>query len=269
MNERSLEILEHFYQEVIIPIKLGPLDLSVTNLTLSMWGAALLAIVLLLWLGFRPRKVPGKRQLAVEMLIGLVKKNMVYNFMGKKDGDRWWPFIFSLFIFILFNNLIGIVPGVYVPTSNPLLPLTLAVMVFLTVQITNLAKNGFKGYIRTFAPSYVPGWMYVIVFPIEIISTLAKPFSLFIRLTANILAGHTIIYVLLGLIIYFKNYFVAVAAIPFAAAMAMLENIYGGHPGLYICHIVINVYRRSGKQKTLRRTYLWMHKQLQCWRQVS
>jgi len=241
MEQRSLEVLEHFYQKVVIPLKLGILDISITNLTLSMFAAAALFIGLLLWLGARPKRVPGRRQAAMEMLIGLVKKNMVYNFMGKQDGDRWWPFIFSIFLFVLANNMIGIIPGAYVPTSNPLVPLTLAVGVFLTVQVSNLAKNGIRGYIRTFAPSYVPGWMYVIVFPIEVISALAKPFSLFIRLTANILAGHTIIYVLLGLVIYFKNYLVAVAAVPFAAAMSMLE-IFMGAIQAYIFAILSSMY---------------------------
>ncbi len=91
------------------------------------------------------------------------------------------------------------------------------------MHITNLAKNGIKGYLRTYAPSAVPAWMYVIVVPIEAIGAIAKPFSLFIRLMANMLAGHTIIYVILGLIIYFKNYFIAIAAVPFALVMTLLE----------------------------------------------
>jgi F-type H+-transporting ATPase subunit a len=91
------------------------------------------------------------------------------------------------------------------------------------VHITNFAKNGFKGYLKTYAPSSVPKWMLVIVVPIEVISTIAKPFSLFIRLMANMLAGHTILYVILGLIIYFKNYFIAIAAVPFAVVMMVLE----------------------------------------------
>jgi len=74
-----------------------------------------------------------------------------------------------------------------------------------------------------FAPSGVPLWMYVIVVPIEILTTFTKPFSLFIRLFANMLAGHVIIYVLLGLITYFKSYFIAIAAVPLAAVMNLFE----------------------------------------------
>ena len=104
-----------------------------------------------------------------------------------------------------------------------LMDIMFILIIFFTVHITNLAKNGIKGYVRTYAPSFVPSWMYVIVVPIEILGAIAKPFSLFIRLMANMLAGHTILYVILGLIIYFKSYFIAIAAVPFALIMTILE----------------------------------------------
>jgi len=148
---------------------------------------------------------------------------MVYNVIGKKEADKWLPFIAGIFIFMLSNNLVGLIPGAYTPTSNPIVPLTIAVIVFFTVNLSNLIKNGVRGYVRTFAPSAVPSWMYVIVIPIEVISAIAKPFSLFIRLSANMLAGHAIIYVLLGLIVYFKNYFIALPSVPFAIVMSMFE----------------------------------------------
>ena len=218
-----MEVLEHFYLKTIIPLKIGPLDISITNLTLSMFAGVGIFLILLVLLAVKPKVVPGKRQVVVELLLNFVRRGICYNMIGPKDGDRWVPFIAAIFIFILSNNLIGLVPGTYTPTSNPVFPLTIAVIVFFTVHITNFAKNGFKGYLKTYAPSSVPKWMLVIVVPIEVISTIAKPFSLFIRLMANMLAGHTILYVILGLIIYFKNYFIAIAAIPFAVVMMVLE----------------------------------------------
>lgn len=218
-----MEVLEHFYLKTIIPLKIGPLDISITNLTLSMFAGVGIFLILLVLLAIKPRVVPGKRQVVVELLLNFVRRGICYNMIGPKDGDRWVPFISAIFIFILSNNLIGLVPGTYTPTSNPVFPLTIAIIVFFTVHITNFAKNGFKGYLKTYAPSSVPKWMLVIVVPIEVISTIAKPFSLFIRLMANMLAGHTILYVILGLIIYFKNYFIAIAAVPFAVVMMVLE----------------------------------------------
>ncbi len=236
-----MQILEHFYLKTIIPIKVLGVDLSITNLTLSMFGAALLFFILFFMLALRAKKVPRKGQVVVEMLVEFIKRYMIYNVMGKEEGDRWFPLISGIFIFILSNNLIGIIPGAYTPTSNPLVPLTIAVLVFLIVQISNIAKNGIKGYVRTFAPAYVPSWMYPIVTPIEVISSIAKPFSLFIRLTANMLAGHTIIYVLLGLIIYFKNYFIATAAVPFAVVMTIFE-IFISAVQAYIFAILSSIY---------------------------
>jgi F-type H+-transporting ATPase subunit a len=218
-----LEVLEHFYQKILIPIKIGGFDISITNLTVSMFAGVGLFLLLFFLLAVRPRIVPGKRQTIIEFLINFIKRNIVYNMIGKKEGDRWVPLISAVFIFVLSNNMIGLIPGAYTPTSNPIVPLTIAIIIFFTVQITNLVKNGIKGYLRTYAPSAVPSWMYVIVVPIEAIGAIARPFSLFIRLMANMLAGHTIIYVILGLIIYFRNYFVAIAAVPFALVMTLLE----------------------------------------------
>lgn len=218
-----MEVLEHFYNKVIIPLKIGSFDISITNLTVWMFAGVGFFIILLVLFSIKPRKVPGKRQVVVELLIDFVRRGICFNMIGPKDSDRWLPVVLSVFVFILANNMIGLIPGAYTPTSNPVVPLTLAIIIFITVQITNLAKNKVKGYVQTFAPPSVPKWMYVIVVPVELISTIAKPFSLFIRLMANMLAGHTIIYVILGLITYFRSYFIAIAAVPFAVVMMLLE----------------------------------------------
>jgi F-type H+-transporting ATPase subunit a len=218
-----LQVLEHFYQKVLLPIKIGGFDISITNLTVSMFAGVGIFLILFLIMAFKPRISPSKKQTVMELLVNFIKRNIVYNMIGKKEGDKWVPLIGAVFIFVLANNMIGIIPGTYTPTSNPVVPLVIAVIIFFTVHITNISKNGIKGYLRTYAPSAVPPWMYVIVVPIETISAIAKPFSLFIRLMANMLAGHTIIYVILGLITYFRSYFIAIAAVPFAVAMTILE----------------------------------------------
>jgi len=218
-----VHVLEHFHLKVIVPIKVFGIDISITNLTLSMFAAAFIFLTLFILLAARPKVVPGKRQAVIEMLMTFIKRNLVYNMIGKKEGDRWVPLIGGIFVFVLANNMIGLIPGAYTPTSNPMVPVTLAIIVFFTVQIANIKTHGIKGIVRTLAPAAVPSWMYVIVVPIEAISMIAKPFSLFIRLTANMLAGHTIIYVLFGLILYFKNYFIAIPVVPFAVIMTLFE----------------------------------------------
>ena len=219
-----MDILYHFYLKELVHISIGRFDISITNLTISMFVAVAVFSIVLSLFSLRPKVIPLKRQSAVEMLLLFVKRNLAYQMMGKEAGDKWFPFIFSLFIFILANNIIGLIPGLYTPTANPIVPLTLSVMIFLIVQITNLKRNGFKGYIRTFAPRFVPSWMYVIVFPIELISNwVAKPLSLFLRLCVNMLAGHIIIIVLQSMIIFFKNYLVAIPIVPFVTVMMGFE----------------------------------------------
>jgi len=223
--EQELEVLEHFHLNSLVDIRLGWFDISITNLVVWMFVGAALFLLIFYLLVIRPKLYPSKRQTVAEMLVEFLKRNMIYNMMGKKNGEKWFPFVSAVFIFILSNNLVGIIPGAYTPTSNPIVPLTLALIVFFTVQIANLRSGGIRGYARTFAPRAVPSWMYVLVTPIEIVSAIAKPFSLFIRLTVNMLAGHTIIFVILGLIIYFKNYLIAIAAVPFAVVMTILEIV--------------------------------------------
>ena len=219
-----MDILEHFYLKILVPIKIGSFDISITNLTVSMFLAVFIFTVLLLILAGKPKLVPTKKQAAAEMLVSFVKESLVYGMMGKQAGDRWFPFISAIFVFVLANNLVGLIPGTYTPTANPVVPLVFSLIIFFVVQITSIKKNGFGGYIRTFAPKFVPSWMYVIVFPIELISNwIAKPLSLFVRLTANMLAGHIIIIVLESMIIYFKNYLIAVPVVPFVTIMMAFE----------------------------------------------
>jgi len=218
-----VHVLEHFYLEVIVPIEVFGIDISITNLTLSMFAAAAIFLTLFIILALKPRVVPGKRQVVIEILLTFIKRNLVYNMIGKKEGDRWVPLIGGIFVFVLANNMIGLIPGTYTPTLNPIVPVTLALIVFIIVQVTNIRKHGIKGLLRTLAPAAVPSWMYVIVVPIEAISMIAKPFSLFVRLMANMLAGHTIIFVLYGLILYFESYYLAIPIVPFALIMNLFE----------------------------------------------
>ena len=218
-----MHVLEHFHLEVIVPIKVFGIDISITNLTLSRFASAIVFLTLFILLALKPKVVPGKRQAVIEMLLTFIKRNLVYNMIGKKEGDRWVPLIGGIFVFVLANNMIGLIPGAYTPTANPMVPVTLAIIVFIIVQITNIKMHGIKGIIRTLAPAVVPSWMYVVVVPIEAISMIAKPFSLFIRLMANMLAGHTVIYVLFGLILYFESYLIAIPVVPFAVIMTLFE----------------------------------------------
>ena len=237
-----MDILEHFYLKILVPINIGSFDISITNLTVSMFLAVFIFLLLLWVLARKPKIVPTKKQAVAEMLVSFVKENLVYGLMGKEAGDRWFPFISAIFVFVLANNLIGLIPGTYTPTANPVVPLVFSLIVFFIVQITNIKKNGIKGYVRTFAPKFIPAWMYVIVVPIELISNLlARPLSLFVRLTANMLAGHIIIIVLESMILYFKNYLIAVPIVPFVTIIMAFE-IFVAAIQAYIFAVLTSMY---------------------------
>ncbi len=106
-----MEVLEHFYQKILIPIKIGSFDISITNLTVSMFAGVGLFLLLFFLLAVKPRIVPSKRQTIIEFLINFIKRNIVYNMIGKKEGDKWLPLISAVFIFVLSNNMIGLIPG--------------------------------------------------------------------------------------------------------------------------------------------------------------
>ena len=179
-------------------IKISGIDLSFTNASLFMFFSALLILVFLLF-GTREKKiVPGKIQLISEMLYNFVSK-MINDTAGKK-AKPYFPFIFSLFIFVLFCNMIGMLPYSFTVTSHIIVTLAFAMFIFIGVTILGFAIHGLK-YLKIFVPSGVPFVLLPIIMVIEIISYLSRPISLSVRLFANMMAGHTMLKVFGGFVI--------------------------------------------------------------------
>ena len=179
-------------------IKISGIDLSFTNASLFMFFSALLILVFLLF-GTREKKiVPGKIQLISEMLYNFVSK-MINDTAGKK-AKPYFPFIFSLFIFVLFCNMIGMLPYSFTVTSHIIVTLAFAMFIFIGVTILGFTIHGFK-YLKIFVPSGVPFVLLPIIMVIEIISYLSRPISLSVRLFANMMAGHTMLKVFGGFVI--------------------------------------------------------------------
>ena len=184
--------------------KIGPkieivgIDLSFTNSSLFMIISATL-ITILLFLGTKEKKIiPGKFQLISEMLYNFISK-MISDTAGKK-AKPYFPFIFSLFIFILFCNMVGMLPYSFTVTSHIIVTLTFAIFIFIGVTILGFFMHGFK-YLKIFVPSGVPIVLLPIIMIIEIISYLSRPVSLSVRLFANMMAGHTMLKVFSGFVI--------------------------------------------------------------------
>ncbi len=142
--------------------------------------------------------VPNRVQVVSEMLYEFVA-NMVTDSAGKA-GMKFFPFVFSLFMFVLVANMFGMVPFFFTVTSHIIVTFALAMLVFVVVVVYGFVKNGPK-FLKLFVPSGVPGYILPLVAVIEVISFLSRPISLSVRLFANILAGHITLKVFAGFVV--------------------------------------------------------------------
>mgnify|MGYP001228719248 CR=1 FL=1 len=179
-------------------IKIAGIDLSFTNSSLFMVISASM-ILLFLFFGSKEKNIiPGKIQLIAEMFYTFVAK-MISDTAGSK-AKPYFPFIFSLFMFVLFCNMVGMLPYSFTVTSHIIVTLILALFIFIAVTFIGFIKHGFK-YLRIFVPSGVPAILLPLITIIEIISYLSRPVSLSVRLFANMMAGHTMMKVFGGFVI--------------------------------------------------------------------
>ena len=179
-------------------IKIAGIDISFTNASLFMVISALF-ICVLLFFGTREKKlIPSKLQLIGEMFYNFIAK-MISDTAGSK-AKPYFPFIFSLFMFVLFCNMVGMLPYSFTVTSHIIVTLILAIFIFIAVTIIGFMKHGF-GYLKLFVPSGVPIILLPLIVIIEIISYLSRPISLSVRLFANMMAGHTMMKVFGGFVI--------------------------------------------------------------------
>ena len=179
-------------------IKLAGIDLSFTNASLFMAVSAI-SIFVLFFLGTKEKKIiPSKIQLISEIFYNFIAK-MISDTAGSK-AKPYFPFIFCLFTFVLFCNMIGMIPYSFTVTSHIIVTLLLAVFIFIAVTVIGFIKHGL-GYLKLFVPSGVPALLLPLITVIEIISYLSRPVSLSVRLFANMMAGHTMLKVFGGFVI--------------------------------------------------------------------
>jgi F-type H+-transporting ATPase subunit a len=168
-----------------------------TNQALLM-GIVAIASALFLTLAVKPnRLVPTRGQSMAEMSYEFVA-NMIHSATGE-DGLKFFPFVFTLFMFVLCCNFFGMVPGSFTVTSQIAVTFALACLVILTVIVTGFAKHGI-GFLKLFVP-HAPWYLLILLIPIEVISFLTRPISLSVRLFANMLAGHTMLAVFGGFVV--------------------------------------------------------------------
>ena len=224
----------------VIPLHIGPVDISINKAVWFLWiGAAI--TFLIMFAGSRALKNrPGAYQVIVEEIYGF-GRNSLGGQVGE-EGKKWFPYTLSVFVFLLVLNIIGLFPNSYPVTSNISFTLVLAFLTFLITQYEGFTRNGPVKYLKSFVPPGLPFKPVMVPFMwfVEFLQEFTKPLTLALRLYANILAGHLIIFVFLSFILYFGT-FMAVISVP-AAVIFFAFEIFVAVLQAYIFAILTQVY---------------------------
>ncbi|MEO0816381.1 MAG: F0F1 ATP synthase subunit A [Pseudomonadota bacterium] len=195
MADGAIDPISQFEVKTFRELSLGGWDISITNAALFMLLATVLVVGFFFMASRKAELVPGRVQSLGEMSYEFIA-DMIRSTAGE-DGLKYFPFVFSLFFFILAANLIGMWPYAFTTTSHIVVTGLLALIVFALVTILGIVKNGL-GWLKLFAPSGVPLFVMPLLIPIEIISYFARPLTLAFRLFANMLAGHIMLKLLVS-----------------------------------------------------------------------
>jgi F-type H+-transporting ATPase subunit a len=225
-----------------IPIHLGPIDLSVNKAVAYVWLSGLLTILLGVWLmRFGLSLRPSRRQTTGESIYDALQGQIAEGNLPKSSVGRWFPYVASLFLFIWVMNVVGFIPlplsdekfelfgtelptwGVYAATANLSVTLALALITFVATHVEGVRFNGVSGYLKSWIPDGAPKPLLALIVPLEVISQFMRLISLSVRLYANMLAGHMLFLVMIGLIFIFGNVFLAIVAVPVATAVYIFE----------------------------------------------
>jgi F-type H+-transporting ATPase subunit a len=236
---------EHeFVLEDWIPIELGPLDLSVNKAVVYLWLGGVVTIVFGIWtMRFGLSLRPSRRQTTGESIYELVQSQIAEASLPAKGIGRWFPYVATLFLFVWVLNIVGFIPlpisndtfdlfgvelptfGIYAATANLMVTLGLALITFVATHVEGIRFNGVVGYFKSWVPQGAPKPLLALIVPLEVISQFMRLISLSVRLFANMLAGHMLILVMIGLIFIFSNLALAIIAIPVATAVYLFEVV--------------------------------------------
>lgn len=189
--------LEQFEIKPLAELSVAGIDVSFTNSALWMVIAAVLVTGFMTLSMRRGALVPGRWQGSAEVMYEFVA-NMLKDNVGSA-GRKYFPFVFTLFMFVLFGNLLGMIPGSFTFTSHIAVTFAMALVIFIGVTVIGFVRHG-THYLRMFFPEGAPIATAIILIPIEIISYFSRPFSLAIRLFANMTVGHIMLKVIGGFV---------------------------------------------------------------------
>ena len=207
--------LHPFELHELVPISLFGFDISINKAVVTMWVVVGLVAWLMIAAASAKRLVPTKLQSLAEILVEFIR-GMILDTMGK-DGMRFFPLVATLFLFVLFCNLLGLIPGAYTVTSQIVVTAAFALGVYVLSLVLGFLLHGVR-FLGILVPPGTPAWLLPLMVPIEMVSQLARPISLAVRLFANMTAGHVILGVLFGLAIAGG---LLIGWLPFAFTIAM------------------------------------------------
>jgi F-type H+-transporting ATPase subunit a len=234
-----------FKLDAWIPLKLGPIDMSINKAVLYLFLAAALTTWTMVYVARRMQERPNRVQTAVETAYQLMKSNIAEGNMDRRTAQKWFTFVGTLFLFIWFNNIIGYLPlptntehkvdifglliptfALYAATANLSVPLALTLVVWFSYHIEGIRAHGFIGYLKSWIPAGVRGGAAVPIFAIEVISHFVRIISLSVRLFANLLAGHLLILFMGGgLVVLLGLAALGFFTLPVAIAFFMFEVV--------------------------------------------
>jgi F-type H+-transporting ATPase subunit a len=256
-KNESFQVIDSFHLDTWF--KIGPVAFNKGVLYLLI--AATLTVGLMLWVAKRMEARPGRTQVAVEWMYDLMLRTTKDN-MPERMASKWFPVIFTLFIFILTTNLIGYIPlpinssstfnlfgakipsfQIYAADTNVAVPLLLALGVFIAYNTVGLRAQGLFGYLKSLIPSGVKGGMVLFIFPLEIVSNFMRLLSLTIRLWANLLAGHLLIEFMAGdLAVLVGLQVIGWVTLPIGVLIFMFEAVLIAGLQAFIFSILTAVY---------------------------
>lgn len=263
--EESDDIMHHVLDERVLKVpfygyydlphagawQVGPVDLTPTKYVVSLWITGALVLLLLLPAARKAKRARGSREAprgghnVVETLVLFFRDQVVMPNIGH-GGEKFVPFVTTLFFFILISNLMGLIPYGASATTSISVTATLAIMALLTIEYAGMRALGW-GYLSTIfywnreLPLPLRVLMFMILSPVELLGKLAKPFALAVRLMANMTAGKIVIYSLLGLIFVFGSYWIAVGPLLMTVALTFLK-IFVAFLQAYIFALLTSVF---------------------------
>jgi F-type H+-transporting ATPase subunit a len=215
-------ILHHVLDTKILNINILGIDLSITKHVLMMWIAAALVVFVFRYAFREQRIVPSGIANLLEAIIVFLRDEVVLPNMGE-EGRPYLPYLFTVFFFILFCNLLGLIPFAATATGNVSVTAALAIMSLIMIQVGGIREHGLKHHLQNLIPHGLPVWLLPIMIPVEIMGQFTKPFALCIRLFANMTAGHIVILSFLSMIFILKSLFVSPISVFFALFISLLE----------------------------------------------